>query len=130
MNQQLFQVSLPSDLYNKLLNEAEESHRRPEDILIERLERSFDAEDDDLSVLDHLDDQQLWSVVQQRLAPYQETRMKGLIQEGKERTLSEHEENELTALLDEVDRQMLFRSQALLLLKQRGYDVSHYFNPT
>jgi hypothetical protein len=130
MSQQLLQVNLPSELYDKLLHEAEESQRQPEDVLVERLERSYEPEpdSDDLGVLDNLSDQQIWAVVHQRLAPYQETRMKELIQQSKESALSEHDENELAALLDEVDRQMLFRSKALLLLKQRGYDVNRYFN--
>ena len=73
--------------------------------------------------LHHYTDEQLWAVVYQRLAWPQDTRLRELIALGKQGLLSDDEKAEMERLIDLVDRMMMLRSQALLLLKQRGHDV-------
>ena len=56
----------------------------------------------------------------------QSLRLRELSAKRKQETLTADEERELDDLLNLVDRQMLLRSEALLLLKQRGQDVESY----
>jgi hypothetical protein len=69
------------------------------------------------------DDEQLWAVVDQRLAEPQDTRLRELIALGKQGQITSDEKAEMEDLINLVDHQMLLRSEALLLLKQRGYNV-------
>lgn len=68
-------------------------------------------------------DEQLWAIVYQRLAWPHDMRLRELIALGKQGQITEDEKAELERLIDLVDHQMLLRSEALLLLKQRGHNV-------
>jgi hypothetical protein len=74
-----------------------------------------------LSVMNYLSDEQLWTVVHQRLSQQQRERLAAL--SNNRRHLTYDETIELDALLDRIDRYTLLRSQALALLKQRGTDI-------
>jgi len=50
-------------------------------------------------------------------------RLRDLTARGKQESLSEEEQAEIAGLIDEADRMMLLRSQALLVLQQRGHSV-------
>lgn len=72
-------------------------------------------------------DEQLWGVVNQRLSRSQSLRLRELSKRNKQGILSASEQIELNSIIDMVDRYMLARSEALLLLQQRGHDVRSYF---
>jgi hypothetical protein len=69
---------------------------------------------------------QLWAVVYRRLPWTQSLRLRELSAKGQQGALTHTEQAELEQLLEWVDRDMLLRSEALLLLKQRGQDVDAY----
>jgi hypothetical protein len=69
---------------------------------------------------------QLWTVVYQRLAWPQSQRLHELSAKNKLERLTEDEQHELGNLLSSNDRAMLLRSEALCLLKNRGYDIEAY----
>ena len=71
-------------------------------------------------------DDELWAVVDQRLTQKQDARLRELIALGKQGQLSADEQAEMEQLVDLVDHQMLLRSEALLLLQQRGHDIDLY----
>jgi hypothetical protein len=71
-------------------------------------------------------DAQLWAVVYQRLAWPQSQRLHELSANKKLERLTEDELRELEDLLSSNDRAMLLRSEALRLLKNRGYDIEAY----
>jgi len=73
-------------------------------------------------------DDELWAVVDQRLTQKQDTRLRRLIALGKQGQLSVDEQAEMEQLVDMVDHQMLLRSEALLLLQQRGHDIDTFLN--
>lgn len=79
--------------------------------------------------LQHYTDDELWAVVDERLTTEQDTRLRQLIALGKQGQLSVDEQAEMEQLVDMVDHQMLLRSEALLLLQQRGRDIDAYLNP-
>jgi hypothetical protein len=71
-------------------------------------------------------DAQLWAVVYQRLAWAQSQRLHELSTKNKLERLTEDEQRELEDLLAWNDHAMLLRSEALRLLKDRGYDIAVY----
>ena len=71
-------------------------------------------------------DAQLWAVVYQRLAWPQSQRLHELSAKNKLEKLTEDEQSEFEHLLTLNDRAMLLRSEALLLLKNRGHDIAAY----
>jgi hypothetical protein len=71
-------------------------------------------------------DAQLWAVVSQRLAWPQSQRLHELSAKNKLEKLTEDEQSEFEDLLALNDRAMLLRSEALLLLKNRGHDIATY----
>ena len=81
----------------------------------------------DPDALSGFSDEQLWMMVQQRLTPKQDARWRELADRGNRGVISDLEVTELEAWVARVDNQMLLRSRALLLLKQRGHDINRYF---
>jgi hypothetical protein len=71
-------------------------------------------------------DAQLWAVVYQRLAWPQSQRLHELSAKNKREELPENEQSELEYLLTLNDHAMLLRSEALLLLQNRGHDLATY----
>jgi hypothetical protein len=76
-------------------------------------------------MLESLSDDQLWAIVHRALVWPQDIRLRELTTLGQQGNLSVEEQAELERLVDQVDRYVVLRSQALLLLKQRGHDVEH-----
>lgn len=103
-----------------------------ESILQEGLALLFGSDSRVAYQLDRLTDctdEQLWALIYQRLTASQNNRMRDLLDRGTEGTLTEQESAELRHFIDLVDRQMLLRSRALFLLKERGHDIDAYLNP-
>ena len=68
-------------------------------------------------------DAELLAIVRQRLPPDKDSRLRELAARADKARLSAEAVNEMEQLIDLVDHQMLLRSEALLLLKQRGCDI-------
>ncbi len=71
----------------------------------------------------NLSDNELWGIVHQNFALPQDTRLRELTALGKQGALTAANQAELDALIEAYDQFVLIRSQALLTLKQHGYDV-------
>jgi hypothetical protein len=85
----------------------------------------FSQESGVMDKLESLSDDQLWTVVHQSFSATQDERLRELTARSKTGRLSDDEQGEMEILLHAFDGYVLLRSQALLLLKQRGYDVEH-----
>lgn len=126
MSQSTIELQLPSKIYERAQQIAKDSNRSVESVLLDGLTLLFgELPNTELSpdALIDYGDEQLWAVVHQRLAWPQDTRLRELIALGKLGQISGDEQVEMERLIDLVDHQMLLRSEALLLLKQRGYPV-------
>jgi len=121
------QLSLPADLYARIQEAAARSDRPVESVLVESLALLFGAPSADrdhlAATLEALPDAQLWTLVYRRMAWIASGRLRDLTARGKAVALSDEEQVELAALIDEADRMTLLRSQALLVLHQRGHNV-------
>jgi len=127
MSQRPIVLDLPEALYERVRHIAEDSHRPVESVLLESLTLLFG----DLSgerqpepeSLERYSEAQLWAIVHRSLAWPLDSRLRELTGLGKSGSLSEEEKTEMEQMIGDVDRYVLLRSQALLLLKQRGLDV-------
>lgn len=134
MGKRSITLDLPDELYERMQEEAEASHRPVEMVALETLGAAFrqmldengGALDELLTEMTDYSDSQLWAIVRRRLSWMQSLRLGELSAKGKQGALTSDEEHELNELLNLVDRQMLLRSEALLRLKQRGQDVESY----
>lgn len=122
----MIELKIPPSIYERAEQIARESDRSIESVLLDGLQLLFgDLPDTSLQPesLAEYSDEELWAVVYQRLVWLQDTRLSELIALGKQGMLSDEENAEMERLIALVDHQMLLRSEALLLLKQRGHDV-------
>jgi hypothetical protein len=82
-----------------------------------------EAFDNALEAFDQFTDDTLWRILDYRI-PYPQRRRRRQLIDNMSR--SQGEEAELDQLMAIYDRFVLVRSQALLSLKKRGYDMDHY----
>lgn len=124
------QLNVPADLYARIQEAAARSERPVEMVLVESLALLFNAPSVDwdhlAATLDALSDAQLWALVHRRAAWMAAGRLHDLTAQGKQEDLSDAEQDDLAALVDEVDRMTLLRSQALRILQQRGHNIHDY----
>lgn len=125
-------VKLPSKTYEHLRDNASRGHRSVEDVL-STMVALFSAQlpedlDEILDTMQAYTVDQLWHVVSMRLNMPDERHMDDLIAKSKHTSLSQEEEAELNTLIKKFQRLILLRSEALLQLKLRGYDMDSYLN--
>ncbi len=126
MNSSTVELQLPAEIYEHARQIAKDGNRSVESVLLDGLALLFGVSPGVEIAPDELEgytDSQLWAVVHQRLACSQDTRLHELMALGEQGQMTDEEKAEMTSLIDLVDHQMLLRSEALLLLKQRGHHV-------
>ena len=126
MSRQSIVLELPDELYDRVRNIAEAHQIDIESVLLDSIALMFgelEGKAIEPGKLSAYTDEQLWAIVHRHLAYPQDARLRELSAKAQETALSEAEREEMTRLVAQVDRYILLRSQALLLLKQRGYDV-------
>lgn len=131
MTDQAVVVNLPSSTYEQLRENAERSNRSVEDMLSGMAALFFaplPELDNALAVMQDYTDEELWRVIAMRLHAQDEQRMDALTAKSKQTTLSDDEEAEFDTLLERLEQFILIRSEALMQLKLRGYDMDSYLN--
>jgi hypothetical protein len=127
-------LDLPEELYEHMRQVAEQSQRPLERVALESLRLLFSPPTPApeiataLAALPDYTDEQLWAVVYQRLPWLQSQRLHELSAQHKLGELTTDEQRELEALLALNDCAMRLRSEALLLLKNRGHDIETYLS--
>lgn len=81
-----------------------------------------------LETLETYTDLQLWAVVFHHLSRREEEAYQSLHEKRASHTLTAEEEHRLDEILKTIDSNMLFRSKALAILQERGYDVVGYLD--
>ena len=132
MTDRIITLSIPETLYERIQEEAVGTKQPIESLMIDRLAVLFNRVDEALDVNKALDaleafkDYELWAIVSRRLSATDAELLHELNSEEKSGILTAEEKRELDHLLAQVNRDMLLRSKALLLLKERGHDISTY----
>lgn len=127
MGEQSIQLQVPEALYERVRQIAAESNRSVEGVFLDSIALLYatipPTNELTLKQLGDFSDDQLWVLVYRPFLLVQDKRLSELTALSKVGRLNEEELAEMEWLIDEYDRYVLLRSQALLLLKQRGYDV-------
>lgn len=127
MSRQPVLLQLPEELYERVREAAKTSNVPLERVLLDSLTLIFGELPGEAEfapeTLKTFSDEQLWALVYRPLAWPQDARLRELTALSKDGKLSDEERVGMEHLIDQVDRYVLLRSQALLLLKQRGHDV-------
>ena len=130
-------IELPDDLYERLQRRAAETRRTLAAEVVQVLSTAVPAVDEgmppdlerELARVTTLDDAALWELARARFPARTARRMEALQFKRQREGLTDDERQLEAALAREYDRRMLIRSKALLLLKQRGHDVSESIAP-
>ncbi|MGH2585346.1 MAG: hypothetical protein ACRDJE_10580 [Dehalococcoidia bacterium] len=129
-------VELPEDLYTRLERRAAEAQHSVSDEIMHLLTEAMPAEGDrlppgleqELARMETLDDASLRKVARRWVSTRTSRRMESLNFKRQSVGLNRAERRVAEQLLEEFDRHMLVRSQALMLLKQRGHNISEFLS--
>jgi len=124
-------LKLPPQIYQQMNKIAQASGQPLDAVMLETFAMLTDqplALPADTSLLDAYTDAQLWGVVYRRLPTHVDDRWQALLAVRDARPLTDDEAAELARYVDMNDHYVLHRSKALLLLKQRGYDIGAYLS--
>ncbi len=128
-------LELPDDVYAILEQRAAAANRTVEEEIIAILEIAFPPEDDPddplpdalqetVDSLELLDNPALWEIAQSNRPEAVAAEIETLNQKQQQDALSDEEATKLTELTQEHERLIILRNHALVLLKERGYDIS------
>lgn len=129
MKRKSITIDLPEELYAHMQAAAAASDQPLERMAVDSLQLLFASAPPEhdleaqMAALDGYNDAQLWAVVYRRPRGVDSERLHAL---SAKTALTSAEETERDALLDQVDRLMLLRTKALMLLQARGYAVDAY----
>jgi hypothetical protein len=128
-------LSVPEEMMQLARKVADDANMSVEVVLLDWLQHPIPKPtltdiDAQLDTLSSTSDIHLWTVVHRHLEASQEQRLNEIVDkhEGGE-ALTPNENAEWADLNEWVGILMLLRSQALVLLKERGYDVTRFFKP-
>lgn len=127
-----FLLTIPAKLYDKARRIAEIEAQSVEDVLRNRLEESLDddwspyPEDEqaEYRALAYLSDDALWTIAREQMAAAKQARMQPLMDRNNFGTISLEEYQELEQLVEQGQRLMLRKAEAMNQLLKRGYIVS------
>lgn len=131
MPEKTITVKLPEPAFRKLQRAAELTYRSVDEILTSTINATLVAPPDlpsdladELAAMHLLSDEALWAAVAPSLSPAEQRRLEQLNHFAGERSLTQAETEEQTALLKAYHRSILRRAQALAILAQRGHSIS------
>jgi hypothetical protein len=138
MTYQTITLDVPEPVYQQIRRAAERIRRPINDVLVEAVTAAAPAMTANgrklrsaLAQMAYLNDAALWQAARSTMPIEQRERLAALHETQQQQPLTAKEHGEERALLELYRETLLVRSQAALLLKQRGYDVDdpHQFAP-
>lgn len=125
-------LELPDDVYALLQQRAAVANRTVEEEIVALLEIAFPEDDEPLSQaleetlasLELLGNEALWAAAQSQLPEQAAAEIATLNQKQEREGLTAEEAATLEQLSQEHQRLTTIRNQSLVLLKERGYDIS------
>ena len=131
VNAHTITLHLSNDVYRRIQRAAQLLKQPLETLLVNTVRTALPLAADlpvesvtDLTGLSLLNDAGLWQKANVTLTAEQQSQLTGYLEKKDIQPLTQAEQQAFASLLDEYDRIVLLRSQAAVLLKQRGYDIS------
>lgn len=131
MTTQTITLSMPDLLYQHLKVRAQQAQHSVEDEVIEVLAASLPLGDElpedleaAISPLSLLDDEALWRAARNTFPANSAQQLEALHQKRQREGLTADENQTVALLVQQYERAMLVRAQAVALLKERGHDIS------
>lgn len=127
-----YTVSISETLYDKARRVAEQTARPVDEVIRARLEQSLDEmpldlpddEQAELRALVYLSDDALWTIAREQMTSAKQERMQPLMDKNSDGSISDGEYAELTQLVEQGQRLMLRKAEAMKQLLARGYTIS------
>lgn len=127
-----YTITILEALYEQAQRLAQESERPVEELIRNRRESALQSsrldlpEDEqlELKAMAYMSDTALWTLAREQMAQKMQEQMQGLMQKNSLGTISEIEFAELEKLVDEGQRLILRKAEAMRLLIERGHQLS------
>lgn len=110
-------LELPDEIYQRAQRVAQATQRPLEEVVSEWIRPPVQVQ---LPELERLSDDELLQAAREALPPEHTHRLQELLAVQRQRSLSEDEQREAVALVEQEDFVTLRKARALFLLKQRG----------
>lgn len=129
MTLQTITLQIPEHIYERAQQVAETTDQPLEAVFLHELENAFlpplpEDEEAELSALNYLSDEALWTIAREQMPSPRQERMQVLMDGNTKGTLSEVEYQELEHLVEQGQKLMLRKGKAAALLTERGYKVT------
>jgi hypothetical protein len=114
-------INLPEKVFINLSNAADRSHRRIDEVIVEKIERDFAIDAADLEKqIAVCSDEEIFELVKIKMLPEQDERLSHLLSKQNEKDLSTDEQKEMWQLM-EINRLItLKKALALREASRRG----------
>lgn len=127
-----YTVSISETLYDKARRVAEQTARPVDEVIRTRLEQSLDEmpldlPDDErleLRALVYLSNDALWTIAREQMATAKQERIQPLMDKNTDGSITDDEYDELTQLVEQGQRLMLRKAEAMKQLLGRGYSIT------
>ena len=129
MKRSTVELEIPEQIIEEAEGIARRRNSSVESVLQDGLLMVFGTSADcevSMESLQNFSDEQLWTLVDRGLLGAQDSRWRELMALNKKGAMTDEESKELDDLADLIDRRILMRSKALMLMKQRGHDIDAY----
>jgi hypothetical protein len=130
MSQQVITVRIPETIYERVKRTAQGMRQPVEQTLVSIVQAAMPSLEKvppeyhpELEAMETLSDEDLWHVAESQVSAPRQRQLNRLLQKNQAGTLTKRERQVLTELRTELDRLMLRRSYAYLLLKCRGHRI-------
>ena len=130
MKQQVITVELHEDVYRHMKRTARGMKQPMKQVLVRIVKAAMPSLEKvppeyrpELEAMEALSDEELWKMAESQVSAARQRQLMHLLQKNERSALTERERQLLTRLRTEIDRLMLRRSYAYLLLKYRGHRI-------
>ena len=114
-------INLPDKVFARLSSAADESRRRIDEVIVERIERDFAVDAEELErQIAVCPDEEILELAALKMPPQQDARLSVLLEGQSERDLTDDEQKELWRLMDASRLATLKRAFALREAARRG----------
>lgn len=127
-----YTITIPQDLYAKAQSLAESTSQSVDDIIHQLLTESLDKprlalpqdEQAELKALSYLTDAALLTIAREQMPETRQKMMQVLMDKNNQSTLTDTEQQTLTQLVEDGQRLMLRKAEAMKILIGRGYNLT------